>query len=125
MKFFFEGATFRLNNYHPALDKYAIKDLIRSQTGCDTYYNLLPKNSWARGSTLSLIFSRPLQIFINTLTGKTITIEVEPTDSIERVKELVSLNTYIHTYIHSYIHTFIHSYILVMQGYKHIYIYFL
>ena len=28
----------------------------------------------------------PLQIFVKTLTGKTITLEVEPSDSIENVK---------------------------------------
>ena len=85
------GTTLRLNNYHPALDKYAIKALIRSQTGCDTYcLDLLTKNSWARGSTLSLSFSSPsMQIFVKNLTGKNITINVSPTESIKRVKEFI------------------------------------
>lgn len=36
---------------------------------------------------MSLIYS--MQIFVKTLTGKTITLEVEPTDSIENVKQKV------------------------------------
>lgn len=36
---------------------------------------------------MALIYS--MQIFVKTLTGKTITLEVEPTDSIENVKQKV------------------------------------
>ena len=32
---------------------------------------------------------RPLQIFVKTLTGKTITLEVEPSDSIDNVKQMI------------------------------------
>ena len=33
-----------------------------------------------------LLFSATMQIFVKTLTGKTITLEVEPSDTIENVK---------------------------------------
>ena len=35
-----------------------------------------------------------MQIFVKTLTGKTITLEVEPSDSIENVKAKIQVNLY-------------------------------
>jgi hypothetical protein len=32
---------------------------------------------------------RPMQIFVKTLTGKTITLDVEPSDTIENVKQKI------------------------------------
>ena len=37
-----------------------------------------------------------MQIFVKTLTGKTITLEVEPSDTIENVKAKIQVNIYQH-----------------------------
>ena len=50
-----------------------------------SYYNI------QRGSTLHLVLrlSGAFEIFVKTLTGKTITLEVEPSDSVENVKQKI------------------------------------
>jgi ubiquitin len=35
------------------------------------------------------VYTEPMQIFVKTLTGKTITLDVEPSDSIENVKQKI------------------------------------
>jgi ubiquitin C len=35
------------------------------------------------------VYTEPMQIFVKTLTGKTITLDVEPADSIENVKQKI------------------------------------
>jgi ubiquitin C len=50
--------------------------------------NILVKNNIQKESTLHLVLRLRggMQIFVKTLTGKTITLEVEPSDTIENVK---------------------------------------
>ena len=47
-----------------------------------------------------------MQIFVKTLTGKTITLDVEPSDTIENVKQKVSAaSAHVHVYMRTYILT--------------------
>ena len=53
----------------------------------------------------SQFYPLEMQIFVKTLTGKTITLEVEPSDSIENVKTKIQVrlrlvNIYIRLYVH-------------------------
>lgn len=47
------------------------------------------RNVYATTSNESIHFILNMQIFVKTLTGKTITLEVEPTDSVENVKQKI------------------------------------
>ena len=58
-------------------------------------------------STLHLVLRLRggMQIFVKTLTGKTITLDVEPSDTIENVKQKVGPHTHIHIDIRPHTHT--------------------
>ena len=69
-------------------------------------YRVLSEYNIQDGSTLHVGLRRgPMQIFVKTLTGKTITLEVEPTDTIENVKEKIQDVEGIHPGIQSLIYT--------------------
>ena len=44
------------------------------------------QNCWNKARVSSLVSELKMQIFVKTLTGKTITLEVEPSDTIDNVK---------------------------------------
>ena len=59
------------------------------QAALDLYLQFrdeMDKEADQKENTLRLVLHRSMQIFVKTLTGKTITLEVEPSDSIENVK---------------------------------------
>ena len=50
-------------------------------------------NVWRLSYEYILISEGKMQIFVKTLTGKTITLEVEPSDTIENVKAKIQVST--------------------------------
>jgi ubiquitin len=60
--------------------------------GLDSYVTENAKNTGLKSSKAMLsthIYYTAMQIFIKTLTGKTITLDTEPSDSIENVKQKI------------------------------------
>jgi ubiquitin len=66
-----------------------------SQSACKTFSVDQTKQEEALFSTSNLYSAfAKMQIFVKTLTGKTITLEVEPSDSIENVKAKIQVNSF-------------------------------
>ncbi|KAG8123060.1 hypothetical protein E2320_018463 [Naja naja] len=77
-----------INSFSRSHERPLRKRPIRSETPCAAEQPLFPASAILRagGTTITRRSTAVMQIFVKTLTGKTITLEVEPSDTIENVK---------------------------------------